>query len=707
MNENRGVRGFADSIGVGAGWVDTAVRALKILILSAIFVMICIRITQWKQSVPPCDVENWSPAPGECDKIDTNCDINVSSQMECLDDDVSCITSSINPECVPQNQCQIGVERVDGLCEVLDKKPGDSCAHACPLITGESCDGFGNCTGNCPDECRTAYDCLLHNVNVDWSFVEPMCIARRCVWQWPAYRTRQEIIDEYMRQRIVAAVEEAHFPPRLVGRGGCSCVGTGPVDPKTLCGGGLDFGDPGNFLEVEGPPYCPNGVQPEVCGDLLDNDCDGEIDEGCPCTPTNGGVEICDGIDNDCNGVIDDYPGWDQACVQSSFHIMLGEEQCFAKSTEPGYIRQCAAFAATDWPPDYRTGESIVYPGPSEGVRHWEIDIGHYKTECRDGTPYYEFTLIQNILTNVTCDSLPSPTVAGAVTSLQCRPGSNYVYNPNTIAALMDDPQFQVECLVCLGGFEWPDPRFRWDGLYLPEPPQPWRNRRLADEYVVFFQANGVCLPPTLINGDTTPSAFHCLGNGIWLTIPRIPLSLLQAYFPTDLPTLTQTTPEDVQEAQAMSRWLQRTELDPNDHNLCYEFIEEDKRDCVKAMLVEGMEHMSYDEDILGSTKRATRNNFAARCMYAMECTDWNQANISNTPLSGAVLGPFAFTVDSCAADGLECAAGLTCCDGTCVNLRNDESNCGRCGFPCPFNHICTSTGDEQWPYGPFDVCTG
>jgi hypothetical protein len=37
-------------------------------------------------------------------------------------------------------------------------------------------------------------------------------------------------------------------------------------------------------------------------------DRDGIEANGCefPCTPTNGGVEICDGIDNDCNGIVDD-----------------------------------------------------------------------------------------------------------------------------------------------------------------------------------------------------------------------------------------------------------------------------------------------------------------------------------------------------------------------------------------------------------------
>ena len=29
------------------------------------------------------------------------------------------------------------------------------------------------------------------------------------------------------------------------------------------------------------------------------------------------------------------------------------------------------------------------------------------------------------------------------------------------------------------------------------------------------------------------------------------------------------------------------------------------------------------------------------------------------------------------------CAMGLVCCDGSCVNLRNDIRNCGACGVTC------------------------
>ncbi|MCE9586607.1 hypothetical protein K8R04_04845 [Candidatus Uhrbacteria bacterium] len=43
----------------------------------------------------------------------------------------------------------------------------------------------------------------------------------------------------------------------------------------------------------------------EVCGDAIDNDCDGTVDDGCStCVPS--GAEICDNRDNDCDGTVDE-----------------------------------------------------------------------------------------------------------------------------------------------------------------------------------------------------------------------------------------------------------------------------------------------------------------------------------------------------------------------------------------------------------------
>jgi hypothetical protein len=45
----------------------------------------------------------------------------------------------------------------------------------------------------------------------------------------------------------------------------------------------------------------------EICADNIDNDCDDEVDEGCPdpdeCVPA---PEICDELDNNCNDQVDE-----------------------------------------------------------------------------------------------------------------------------------------------------------------------------------------------------------------------------------------------------------------------------------------------------------------------------------------------------------------------------------------------------------------
>lgn len=58
---------------------------------------------------------------------------------------------------------------------------------------------------------------------------------------------------------------------------------------------------------------CEGAVRPsaDVCEDRIDNDCDGDTNEGCECTP---GPEVCrDGMDNDCDREVDEpacTPDW-------------------------------------------------------------------------------------------------------------------------------------------------------------------------------------------------------------------------------------------------------------------------------------------------------------------------------------------------------------------------------------------------------------
>ncbi len=74
---------------------------------------------------------------------------------------------------------------------------------------------------------------------------------------------------------------------------------------EEICGDGIDNNCNGQADEDCPPPCVPSD---EVC-DELDNDCDGEVDEGLDCRPEpvcEPSDEVCDGLDNDCDGDTDE-----------------------------------------------------------------------------------------------------------------------------------------------------------------------------------------------------------------------------------------------------------------------------------------------------------------------------------------------------------------------------------------------------------------
>jgi hypothetical protein len=109
---------------------------------------------------------------------------------------------------------------------------------------------------------------------------------------------------------------------------GCDCasIETLPCGPGASvappCSTGLQSCRGGVWSGCEGA-VAPS---PDVCGDGIDNDCDGTIDDRCFCVPS---PEACgDGIDNDCDGERDET-----ACMRPAGPTALGQR---ASAMEPG-----------------------------------------------------------------------------------------------------------------------------------------------------------------------------------------------------------------------------------------------------------------------------------------------------------------------------------------------------------------------------------